>query len=366
MRTASTRVEGDGRAGVWLVGIAVVGMSLGCGGKGPGHDQGGGGVDGGSTETPAPASDAGAVDGARSDAVACAKHDARCSDGRLQTCGDDGRWGAAVACGKRQTCMDGSGAATCVCAADPVCGALGNSCASPTTLAACSQDSDGCFFRVSSSTCANGTCDGAAGQASCCTNASTSGATRCASGSTLQTCAASASGCTSFASSTCGDGTVCERSGSDDCVNPNWAEWPMPNSAAEVANGAPNLAHFVDNLDGTVTDVVTGLMWQQDYREALEEGPADTYCNTVLRSGGYSDWRLPTIIELLSIADFGRSSPSIDTTFFPQVPSGARFWSSTRRQGFGDASFYTFSFDFDFIVNDDAGPGGFHDVRCVR
>ena len=49
----------------------------------------------------------------------------------------------------------------------------------------------------------------------------------------------------------------------------------MPNSAADVANGAPNLAHLVDNLDGTVTDLVTGLMWQQDFREALDFGPAD-------------------------------------------------------------------------------------------
>jgi hypothetical protein len=370
MRVAFAKVEGGARAGAraaWLVGVAAVGMSLGCGAKGSGHDEGGGGAGGSSSEVPdAAARDAGQPADA---AVACTSNEARCSGGRLQTCGSDGRWGAAVACGKRQTCAASNGTATCVCAVDPVCAALGNVCASPTAMAACSKDEDGCFFEMSSSTCANGACAGPAGQASCCANACPSGATKCTSSNALQTCAASANGCTSFVTASCGDGTVCERSGTDDCVDPAWAEWPMPNNAAEVANGAPNLEHFVDNLDGTVTDVVTGLMWQQDFRDAFEWGPAVTYCTTVLRAGGYSDWRVPTIIELLSLADFGRSSPSLDTAFFPypKVNDAPRFWSSTHRDGFGFASLYTFSFDFDFIVNDDAGPGGAnHAIRCVR
>ena len=42
-----------------------------------------------------------------------------------------------------------------------------------------------------------------------------------------------------------------------------WAEWPMPNGPADVAAGAPNLESYTDNGDGTVTDNVTELMWQQ-------------------------------------------------------------------------------------------------------
>jgi hypothetical protein len=37
----------------------------------------------------------------------------------------------------------------------------------------------------------------------------------------------------------------------------SWAEWPMPNSQADVTAGAPNPESYMDNGDGTVTDKVT-------------------------------------------------------------------------------------------------------------
>ncbi|MFA6865532.1 MAG: DUF1566 domain-containing protein [Sphaerochaetaceae bacterium] len=84
-----------------------------------------------------------------------------------------------------------------------------------------------------------------------------------------------------------------------------------------------NELSYQDNGDGTVTDLNTGLMWQQTpdftrytYDEALE------YVEN-LNTGGYDDWRLPTIKELYSLADFdggivpeGESTPYIDTDYF--------------------------------------------------
>ena len=64
-----------------------------------------------------------------------------------------------------------------------------------------------------------------------------------------------------------------------------------------------NATRYRDNGDGTVSDLNTGLMWQQDpgekmtYSEAVEK--AETF-----RLAGYSDWRLPTIKELYSLIDF--------------------------------------------------------------
>ena len=55
-------------------------------------------------------------------------------------------------------------------------------------------------------------------------------------------------------------GTICATAS---CVDDNWAQWPMPNSAAEVGQGAPNLASYTLHGDGTVIDDVTGLTWQQ-------------------------------------------------------------------------------------------------------
>lgn len=80
---------------------------------------------------------------------------------------------------------------------------------------------------------------------------------------------------------------------------------------------------FVDNGDGTVTDLATGLMWTKNdsgfgmtWEEALEwvqEKNAENYL-------GYNDWRLPNAKELQSIVDYTRSpdttdSPAIDPIF---------------------------------------------------
>ena len=66
---------------------------------------------------------------------------------------------------------------------------------------------------------------------------------------------------------------------------------------------------FLDNGDGTVTDLNTGLMWQQDpgakltYAEALDAVESADLA-------GYDDWRLPTIKELYSLIDFSGTDPS--------------------------------------------------------
>lgn len=50
---------------------------------------------------------------------------------------------------------------------------------------------------------------------------------------------------------------------------------------------------FVDNGDGTVTDMKRHIMWQKgDNGKEITFEEALDYCET-LRLGGYSDWRLP-------------------------------------------------------------------------
>jgi hypothetical protein len=100
----------------------------------------------------------------------------------------------------------------------------------------------------------------------------------------------------------------------------------------DVAAGAPNLESYTDNGDGTVTDNVTGLMWQQAV-PATQYIWADAvaYCPT-LTLAGHSDWRLPSVIELMSIVDYGQSNPSINPTYFPSTPVGS-FWSSSPFDG---------------------------------
>ncbi len=121
-----------------------------------------------------------------------------------------------------------------------------------------------------------------------------------------------------------------------------------------------NKPSYVDNGDGTVTDLVTGLMWQQspdnDCDGVIDATDKVGYDAAVsgasnYRLGGHSDWRLPTIKELYSLIEFTGLDPNveattsagltpfIDTTYFKfgygDVPAGDRiidgnFVSSTK------------------------------------
>lgn len=64
-----------------------------------------------------------------------------------------------------------------------------------------------------------------------------------------------------------------------------------------------NQPAYRDNGDGTITDLVAGLMWQKDpgQKRTFEEAVAGA---SVCRVGGYDDWRLPSIKELYSLILF--------------------------------------------------------------
>ena len=100
--------------------------------------------------------------------------------------------------------------------------------------------------------------------------------------------------------------------------------------------------NFMDNDDGTISDMATGLMWQaaddgisKNWEEALEAAEN-------LKLGGHSDWRLPNAKELQSIVDYTSSpqttgTPAIDPLFETTEindPDGAAghypfFWTGT-------------------------------------
>jgi uncharacterized protein DUF1566 len=71
--------------------------------------------------------------------------------------------------------------------------------------------------------------------------------------------------------------------------------------------------HLIDNGDGTISAPGTGLMWAQkdsyaDLGRCLDWYQASKYVKN-LRAGGHTDWRLPTINELLSIYDITQENP---------------------------------------------------------
>jgi hypothetical protein len=137
-----------------------------------------------------------------------------------------------------------------------------------------------------------------------------------------------------------------------------------------VAAGAPNLESYTDNGDGTVTDNITGLVWQQAVATTTNDAGASSsyawsdaaaYCATLTLSG-HNDWRMPSLIELESIVDYGQTPPSINGTFFPSTPASL-FWSSFLVTGSTSIargiSFYQGRmYDYDITSA--------RNVRCVR
>ncbi len=96
---------------------------------------------------------------------------------------------------------------------------------------------------------------------------------------------------------------------------------------------------YTDNGDGTITDNHTNLMWQKQFRVIGWHNAADDARRD--RTGGYSDWRVPTVKELYSLIEFSGQTgsakpdsatappdaiPYLDTHFFAfEYPKNARF-----------------------------------------
>lgn len=119
---------------------------------------------------------------------------------------------------------------------------------------------------------------------------------------------------------------------------------------------------YTNNQDGTITDNVTGLMWQQDMGNKITFEDAATKAES-MTLGGYTDWRVPTIKELYSLILFtgqvqGAEALTlfIDTDYFNH-PIGdtelgerqidAQTWSSTQYVGLtmaGDATVFGVNF----------------------
>lgn len=148
-----------------------------------------------------------------------------------------------------------------------------------------------------------------------------------------------------------------------------------------------NPKSYTDHGNGTVTDNNTGLMWQKcsvgQNNDATCSGTAAYYnwyqasgtynasynstsknvCGE-LRVGGYSDWRLPTKKELMSIVDYSvpYPGPTIVGAYFPNTVSSG-YWSSTPGAYYPSYAWYVhFGNGGDNYFN----KYNYFYVRCVR
>ena len=123
-----------------------------------------------------------------------------------------------------------------------------------------------------------------------------------------------------------------------------------------------------DNTNGIVVkDEVTGLEWQQEisgtytYEEALD------YCEN-LEYGGFDDWRVPSMHELVSLIDlrcFESKCQNIDETYFPNTPK-TFFWSSQKKMVSGKEPINAWGVYFWSGYTKAIYEGNHGAVRCVR
>ena len=111
-----------------------------------------------------------------------------------------------------------------------------------------------------------------------------------------------------------------------------------------IATMHPAPATHYDIQPDTVRDIGTGLTWQRavpDQTFAFDGATA--YCGQVTL-GGKTGWRLPSMVELLTLIDeHAAMGPMIDGAAFPNTPSEA-FWTSSY---FGDAQGMAWQVYFD-------------------
>lgn len=108
----------------------------------------------------------------------------------------------------------------------------------------------------------------------------------------------------------------------------NFTEMSTPTAGEEFygqnAQYPGNIPQYVNNGDGTITDMVTGLMWQQsfdhngdglvDYDDKLTYDEVLDIPGTVT-TADYTDWRVPTIKEMYSLILFsGRDISGYEET----------------------------------------------------
>jgi arylsulfatase A-like enzyme/phosphodiesterase/alkaline phosphatase D-like protein len=127
-----------------------------------------------------------------------------------------------------------------------------------------------------------------------------------------------------------------------------WSEVKLPDTSQVVSTTttfgedsdytttpSANPQSFTDNGDGTITDNVTGLMWQKADAAEMTWENAVNNAGTVT-TGGYSDWRLPNPHELMSLFNYETGNPAMNATYFPPASPSAEYWWS--RDVFGTST----------------------------
>ena len=239
-----------------------------------------------------------------------------------------------------------------------------------------------CSCGVIPSTCGNGfidgndDCDGLdLGGATCQSLGLGDGTLACTLG-----CGLDVSGCTPFP-------CLFPATGLVSCWDPNGTLVACAGRGHDGEIQAGEALAYMDNLDGTITDLTTGLVWEKksDDESIHDMDTSYTWDNAFAVHiatlndpnapfAGHTDWRLPNYKELVSILDLERISPSVDPVFNTACAPGCTvtscsctvpspYWSSSSFAGIPPHAWLV-EFLIGNVGSSDKGNGGF--VRAVR
>ena len=129
---------------------------------------------------------------------------------------------------------------------------------------------------------------------------------------------------------------------------------------------------YIDHEDGTITDTKTGLMWTKkdsyaDLGKCLDWNKSRSYVSS-LTTGGYNDWRMPTVEELKSIYEKSKNNKTYSGDTIHSDPifasGGGHYYWSSETKGSSRAREVFFHYGSAGDSNrDDCSNGG---VRAVR
>jgi len=185
----------------------------------------------------------------------------------------------------------------------------------------------------------------------------------------------------------CQDDGVCQRfpaTGQTTCWDTNGSVIACSGTGQDGEIQAGGALAYVDNGDGTISDLNTRLMWEKKSRDGSIHDWSNRYqwaeAFSVFIAGlnsakfaGHNDWRLPNVNELLSIVNYEIPSPTVSMMFNTNCVASCTvttcsctealdYWSSTTTMY---QSFPTYAWTV-YFFNGRAGSGSKTDTFYVR